>query len=206
MDLTAILRRIERRLKVVGLSESAASKRARKPDAIRNLRRAIADGRRSGITTTTLSALAPVLQTTAAWLLDGSGQEDTEVAKSIRLAGIVRAGSEAILYAEGQDGDQWIDPPSPLGKDAFAVEIQGDSLGPLFDRWFIFCDERRDHIGTDLLNRLCIVGLDDGRVLVKKVVRGQLAGKHTLLSNTEPPIYDVAICWAAIVREMTPRF
>ena len=27
----------------------------------------------------------------------------------------------------------------------------------------------------------------------------------TLLSNTEPPIYDVALDWAALVREMRPR-
>ncbi|WP_051592655.1 hypothetical protein [Methylosinus sp. sav-2] len=76
----------------------------------------------------------------------------------------------------------------------------------MFDRWFLFCDGRREAIDADLINRLCIVGLDDGRILVKKVVRGQLPGKHTLLSNTEPPIYDVAILWAARVREMTPGY
>ena len=47
--------------------------------------------------------------------------------------------------------------------------------------------------------------LSDGRVLVKALKRGQVAGLWTLLSNTEPPIYDVALDWAAIVREMRPR-
>ncbi|TDX65175.1 phage repressor protein C with HTH and peptisase S24 domain [Methylosinus sp. sav-2] len=206
MDLKAILRRIESRLKVVGLSESAASKRAGKTDAIRNLRRAINDGRRTGITTTTLAALAPVLKTTVAWLAEGVGREDAETGAQIRLAGVVRAGSAAILYAENQDGDRWIEPPPAFDEHSFAVEVHGDSLGPLFDRWFLFCDGRREAIDADLINRLCIVGLDDGRILVKKVVRGQLPGKHTLLSNTEPPIYDVAILWAARVREMTPGY
>ena len=46
---------------------------------------------------------------------------------------------------------------------------------------------------------------DFGRVLVKALKRSQIPGMWTLLSNTEPPIYDVALDWAALVREMRPR-
>ena len=52
---------------------------------------------------------------------------------------------------------------------------------------------------------MCVCGLSDGRVLVKALKRSQIPGYWTLLSNTEPPIYDVALDWAALVREMRPR-
>ena len=52
---------------------------------------------------------------------------------------------------------------------------------------------------------MCVCGLADGRVLVKALKRSQIPGHWTLLSNTEPPIYDVLLEWAALVREMRPR-
>lgn len=76
MELKAILARVDARLEAVGLSESKASKDAGKPDAIRNMRRAVEkDEGRQGVSTATLNALAPVLQTTAVWLLAGAGPE-----------------------------------------------------------------------------------------------------------------------------------
>jgi phage repressor protein C with HTH and peptisase S24 domain len=76
MELQGILARIDRRLQAVGLSESAASKLAKKPDAIRNLRRAVEQGDRQGMSTATLNALAPVLKTTAVWLFAEAGPEE----------------------------------------------------------------------------------------------------------------------------------
>jgi len=73
LDLAAILTRIEQRLKIVGLSADEASRRAGKKDSIRNLRRAVKDGKRAGISTATLAALAPVLDTKPGWLIDGDG-------------------------------------------------------------------------------------------------------------------------------------
>ena len=75
MELEDIVARIESRLKGVGLSAHAASLAARRPDAIRNLKRAVKIHNRRGITTETLVALAPVLKTTAAWLLEGIGEQ-----------------------------------------------------------------------------------------------------------------------------------
>lgn len=76
--LKEILERIDARLAVVELKEAPAAIAAGLGiDAIRNIRRAVRAGEdRKGISTNTLIALAPVLQTTAAWLLDGSGNEE----------------------------------------------------------------------------------------------------------------------------------
>src|SRR5271165_6718243 len=75
MRLAEILERIEQRLAALGLSADTASKLAGKPDAIRNIRRAMKGGTRQGVQTATLDALAPVLQTTAEWLLAGTDDE-----------------------------------------------------------------------------------------------------------------------------------
>jgi len=69
----------------------------------------------------------------------------------------------------------------------------------------VFYDEVRDPPGEDLVGRMCVCGLADGRVLIKALRRGQGPGLWTLLSNVEAPIYDVALNWAAVVREMRPR-
>ena len=56
-----------------------------------------------------------------------------------------------------------------------------------------------------LVGRMCVCGVSDGRVLIKALKHSQNAGLWHLLSNTEPPIYDVGLDWAAPVREMRPR-
>jgi hypothetical protein len=78
MQLAEVLERIEARLKVLNMTENAASLAAGKPDAIRNLRRGVQSGARKGISTATLAALAPVLKTTAEWLMTGRNAPDVE--------------------------------------------------------------------------------------------------------------------------------
>ena len=74
MQLKDVLDRVESRLRALNMSAHAASMAAKKPDAVRNLRRAVQNGERRGITTDTLAALAPVLKTTASWLMEGMSE------------------------------------------------------------------------------------------------------------------------------------
>jgi SOS-response transcriptional repressor LexA len=99
MELREILARIERRLNAVGLSASAASKAAGKPDAIRNLQRAVEKDDRQGVSTATLNALAPVLKTTAVWLFAGAGPEE-EGASASREPDLQPNASEATLITD----------------------------------------------------------------------------------------------------------
>ena len=75
VKLKEILARVESRLVATGQTADGASRAAGKPDAIRNMKRAVKAGRR-GVNSGTIAALAPILKTTAAWLLDGEGQEE----------------------------------------------------------------------------------------------------------------------------------
>jgi phage repressor protein C with HTH and peptisase S24 domain len=152
---------------------------------------------------------------TPEWLLTGRkvlptdgtpGPEPEEPpSPKVPVAGYVGAGAETHFYAVAQGGLDEIDAPEGSTPDTVAVEIRGDSLGTFFDRWLVFYDDVRREVTPDLLGKLCVVGLDDGRVLIKKLQRSRSHGLFNLVSQTEAPILDVTIEWAAKVKSMMPR-
>lgn len=76
--LSEILERIHKRLRMLGLKSATASQKAGlHKDTIRNIERAVAanTGRR-GVSTATIAALAPALNTSVGWLLEGTGPEE----------------------------------------------------------------------------------------------------------------------------------
>ncbi len=121
------------------------------------------------------------------------------------LVGYVGAGAIAHFYADGQGPFDEVDAPIDARPTTVAVQVRGHSLGALFDNWLVFYDDIRDPPDDSLVARMCVCGLSDGRVLIKALKRSPNVGLWHLLSNTEPPIYDVGLDWAAPVREMRPR-
>ena len=136
--------------------------------------------------------------------LVGGGRGPGPVPKA-PLVGYVGAGAIAHFYADGQGPFDEVPAPDAASGNTVAVQIRGHSLGALFDNWLVFYDDVRDPPGDDLVGRMCVCGLADGRILIKALKRSQNAGLWNLLSNLEPPIYDVVLNWAAVVREMRPR-
>lgn len=141
------------------------------------------------------------------WLLYGRGPRAAKAAataqKKVPLVGYVSAGAEAHFMPAGELGE--VDAPAGATETTVAVEIRGESLGPLFDRWIVYYNDVRRPVTPDLVGQLCVVGLEDGRVLVKKIRRSRVRGLFHLISNTEQPILDVAIEWAAVVTDLRPR-
>jgi hypothetical protein len=150
---------------------------------------------------------AKAFKVSVGWLLYGEGGEDAagKAHETVPLVGYVGAGAEAHHFAESQGPFGEVPAPHGAGGDTVAVEVRGESLGSLFDRWLVFYDDVRHPVTSDLIGKLCVVGLTDGRVLVKKIKRGQRRGRFDLLSNVEQPIYDVTIDWAARVINMAPQ-
>lgn len=145
------------------------------------------------------------------WLLTGKGPKerrplraDPAAMRYVNMVGYVSAGAETHFFANEEPLDEV---PAPTGStdSTVAVEIRGDSLGSFFDRWLVFYDDVRRPVTSDLVNKLCVVGLDDGRILIKKIQRSKARGYFHLISQTEPPILDVGIEWAARVKNMVPR-
>lgn len=136
--------------------------------------------------------------------LVGGGRQPRRDAK-VPLVGYVGAGAVAHFYADGQGPFDEVAAPDAASVKTVAVQIRGHSLGALFDNWIVFYDDVHNPPGDDLVGRMCVCGLADGRVLIKALKRSQHGGLWNLLSNIEAPIYDVALDWAAVVREMRPR-
>ena len=205
MALRSVLSRIERRLTAVGMTASGASKKAGKPDAIRNMQRAVRDGTRFGVSTATLEALSPILKTTAAWLQSGVGVEDIDSEeRTIPVWGRAGAGGIVNNFHESSGPIGAIDAPEDVTENTAAVEIEGESLGRLFDKWFAIYDEIRHPPTENLIGELCIVEVEDSRVYIKRLKKGR--GKTFVLeSNYESPIENVRVKWAARVKRIVPR-
>lgn len=129
----------------------------------------------------------------------------SDMARLIHVLGLVGAGSAMILYSENDALDDWVPAPDNATDKTVALEIRGDSLGAIFNGWVLFYDDRRAPVTENLIGRLCVAELADGRVLVKQIKAGAGPGLFTLFSNFEPPIYDVALRWAAEVKDIRPR-
>lgn len=144
-----------------------------------------------------------------AWILYGNiakkGLSALPAKKQVQLVGYVAAGAAAHFFDDQGDLGE-VDAPDGASDNTVAVEIRGDSLGALFDRWLVFYDDVHRPVTGDQLGKLCVVGLRDGRVLIKKIQRSRArSGLFHLLSNTEAPILDVEIEWAAKVLNMVPQ-
>ncbi|WP_187273283.1 helix-turn-helix transcriptional regulator [Methylobacterium sp. WL19] len=124
----------------------------------------------------------------------------------VPLVGFVGAGSEVAVFGDGQaDPDEKIEAPGVATRDTVAVEIRGTSLGEFFDRWIVFYDDVRRPVTADLVGAICVCGLSDGRVLIKKIKNGSEDGLYHLHAQFEPPIYDAEVTWAAMVKHIRPR-
>ena len=158
-----------------------------------------------------LHEIAQVLRVSPDFLLHGPSDvrsEDVAAAlgrpgeRKLKVTGYVGANGRLSNYFVEDDSLEAIratnhDPPK-----AVAAQILGSSLGPFFDRWYAVYSDVRSPITDDLIGKLCVVWLADGRVLVKKVQRA--GKKFTLLSNSEsdPPIEGVDIDSAARVTDI----
>jgi phage repressor protein C with HTH and peptisase S24 domain len=200
MDLEDVLNRIEDRLTALGLSAHAASLAARKPDAIRNLKRAVKSGDRRGVTTETLSALAPVLQTTAAWLLSGAGEASPTT--HVRVVGRIGAGAEILPEIEQIPPKclYEIEVPFSIPEQSFAFEVEGDSMWPRYDSGDVILCWREGANADEVIGCEAAVRTSDGKRYLKRIRRGAVDGTFDLESHNAAPIRGVLLEWAALIQ------
>ena len=129
----------------------------------------------------------------------------TEQQMVVPIVGTVGAGAVASYYGDGDPPRDHVPAPPNSNENTVAVEIRGSSLGSLFDRWLVYYDEVHTPPTTEMLRKLCVVGLPDGRVLVKEIRPGTAKGLYHLVSQTEGIIEDQIIDWAARVTALLPR-
>lgn len=87
-----------------------------------------------------------------------------------------------------------------IDDDAFALEVRGDSMSPVYRDGDMIIAARRAIARSDNLVGLdCVVELIDGRRFVKILAKGSIKGKMTLRSYNvgHKDVEDVTLAWAA---------
>jgi hypothetical protein len=81
-------------------------------------------------------------------------------------------------------------------------------MGKALDSWLVYYDDVHSPVTESLIGRLCVVGLADDRILIKRIERSRNGKKgFRLVSNNpeEPTIEDAQIEWAALVTALQPK-
>jgi transcriptional regulator with XRE-family HTH domain len=141
------------------------------------------------------------------FLLGAVGRPAVEHGQPIPVVGYVGAGASVYPLDDESEssGFQTIDRPPFITGQAIAVEVRGDSLVPVAeDGWKLIYTGEQSVLEDEVLNKLCVVALVDGRVLVKRLMRGSKPQRYHLLSTNAPMIEDVEVLWAARVRAIIP--
>ncbi|RCL01035.1 MAG: putative transcriptional regulator/toxin [Candidatus Tokpelaia sp. JSC189] len=98
----------------------------------------------------------------------------------------------------------------PIGAfgDEVAVEVSGHSMGIYApDGSLILYENKQLPPQESALGEVCVVGLLDGRILVKRLLRGSRRGVFDLESVVGETIHDQRVGWAAVVMQIIhPRY
>jgi transcriptional regulator with XRE-family HTH domain len=165
--------------------------------------RAIENGQ-NGLRADAAQKFAPILGTSASWLLTGDG--DGAGAALVPVIGRVGADNEGtVIYATADaTGDM---APIPPGGDphSVALEVVGHSMRGFADHGaLIYFQNQHTPPTADMLGNVVIVATDDDRILLKRLLKGSGPGVYDLESQVGPTISDVRLRWAAEITAIVP--
>lgn len=148
---------------------------------------------------------ARAFKVSAGWLL--TGELAMRGKDQVPIIGKVGASTEEAIIQSESDGELGTADMPPGGSHrTVALEVQGESQrGLAEDGWLIYYDDVRNPPTSDMFGELCVVGLADGRVLIKKLIPTNSLGVFHLESRSAPTLYDEIVEWAAIVTAIIPR-
>lgn len=151
-----------------------------------------------GIKTEELIYYAKRFGVSVGWLLTGEGPTE---GMSVPIVGLVGADPEgAILFStsQGELGQAPLVPGATT--KTVAVEVRGSSMQGIAENGsLVYYNDRHDPPTADLIGQVCVVGLEDGRVLIKRLMRGGRRNTFDLLSFTGANLKDQRVLWAAPV-------
>lgn len=163
------------------------------------------EGGARGIPPTTAERYARFFKRSPEWLL--FGREGAVAGRmTVPLVGFAGAGSVVHAFVK-KAAQQKVDTPVIGGDTTKAIELRMDGFGKVFDRWLAFYDEQdAGPVDSEHIDQLCLIGLPDGRQMVRVIQPSRAPGYYHLSSPTgETPLLDQQVAWAARITGMTPR-
>lgn len=138
------------------------------------------------------------------WLLEGEGSP-TEKVREAPVVGEVSAAAEIKLYPKGSK-HRTAELPPGSSVLTVAVEVLGGSMRGIADEhWLIYFDHEQRPPTADLVGKLCVVELADGRVFVRVLAPGRKRGHYDLELPMERTLRDQKVVSAARVTWIKPR-
>lgn len=153
---------------------------------------------------------ASFFRSTPEWLLYGRGKTPSSASSPqrnlVRIIGRVGAdASGQVLLSSGHETWDMVPPAFGVTSKAVALEVRGHSMHTFAeDGALIYFEEQKTAPDADMLGYPCVVETEDGRVLVKRLLRGSAPGLFDLESIVGPTIRDVRLNWAAEILAIVP--
>jgi hypothetical protein len=126
---------------------------------------------------------------------------------AVPIVGITDAGGKIIFHSEAQRRETAPLPPNG-GRKTVAVKYTSTGLRAPGSNpasgWLVYFDDYRRPPSPATLDRLCVVGLVNGEVVVKWIFKGRGAGLFDLEDTGTPTMRDVEAQWASLVTAMIP--
>lgn len=143
--------------------------------------------------------LAPILKTTPQWLLTGADERP----KIVPIVGYVSSGAMAHMYDPLAEITEQTEAPDYARASTEALRITSAGMGAFFEGWIAFYHREKHPPSNRFDGCLCVVGLEDGRVVVKKLVAAS-DGRFNLLSPIEPDELDQKVVWVSRIEGFRP--
>lgn len=138
-----------------------------------------------------LENIAAYLRCSVQYLVDHP--ELGEKRGQIPVIGYVGGGD--LVHRLSEEVVDWVDLPDNISSsDVQAYEVRGSALAPRYDdRDLLFVDTLQDTDPRELLEEECVCELDDGRLLLRRILPGTQPDLFTLIGCSGLTLIDAAV-------------
>jgi hypothetical protein len=154
---------------------------------------------------------AKAFKVSEGWLLTGEGKGPEakaapELGYGLGIYGYVGAGAEISPFNDFEHEPlETVEIEFPVRPGTGGVIVRGESQLPVFEDGDLVGYHNEGQPPEDLIGKMCVVRLADGRMFIKVIKRGTEQNLFTLTSSNARDIEDVVIEWASPYKFRIPR-
>lgn len=121
----------------------------------------------------------------------------------VPIVGYIGAGGEIMFEDMGVE-DEVLRPPGISGS-LIALVVRGSSMLPKYREGdIIYIQRTHEGLLPEYLGEDCAVRLASGETYIKQIIEGNEPNRYTLISLNAPPMENVEVEWATLVRFVMP--